>query len=145
MRLSSSLGDCSSAAKGELPLKVTPILYVQEIEPSLPFWVERLGFEKTVEVPEGDKLGFVILVRQGYEVMLQTVESLKADRGGDLAAGTGSASLFIEVDDFAEFRSRLEGAEVVLPERVAFYGMREMAVREPGGHVVCIAALERAA
>ena len=126
-------------------MKVTPILYVQEIEPSLPFWVGRLGFEKTVEVPEGDNLGFVILVRDGYEVMLQTVASLKADRGGDLTAGSGSASLFIEVDDFADFRARLEGAEVVLPERVTFYGMREMAVREPGGHVVCIAALEKAA
>lgn len=126
-------------------MKITPILYVDEIEPFLPFWTERLGFEKTAEVPEGDKLGFVILVRDGYEVMLQTKESLKADRGGDLSAGTGSASLFLEVNDFAEFRNRLEGAEIVLPERVAFYGMREMAVREPGGHVICIAALEMAA
>jgi uncharacterized glyoxalase superfamily protein PhnB len=126
-------------------MKVTPILYVEEIEPSLPFWMERLGFEKTVEVPEGGKLGFVILVREGFEVMLQTIESLKADRGGDLSIGTGSASLFIEVSDFAEFRTNLDGVEIVMPERVAFYGMREMAVREPGGHVICIAALEKAA
>lgn len=126
-------------------MKITPVLYVDAIEPSLPFWVERLGFAKTVEVPEGDGLGFVILQREGYEVMLQTFESLKSDRGGDVAVGTGSASLFIEVPDFAEFRTRLEGVEVVMPERVAFYGMREVAVREPGGHVVCIAALEKAA
>jgi len=33
--------------------KLTPILLVKEIEPSLPFWVDRLGFKKTVEVPEG--------------------------------------------------------------------------------------------
>jgi uncharacterized glyoxalase superfamily protein PhnB len=126
-------------------VKITPVLFVEAIEPALPFWVGRMGFEKTVEVPEGDRLGFVIVARDGYEVMLQTLESLKADRGGDLSVGTGSASLFIEVDDFAAYRSRLEGAEVVMPERVAFYGMREMAVRAPGGHVVCIAALEKAA
>jgi len=123
-------------------MKITPVLYVQAIEPSLPFWTERLGFEKTVEVPEGDRLGFVILVREGYEVMLQTFESLKADRPGDASSGTGSSSLFIEVSNFADFRERLDGLEVVLPERVAFYGMREIAVREPGGHVVCIAAQE---
>ena len=123
-------------------MKITPVLYVQAIEPSLPFWTERLGFEKTVEVPEGDRLGFVILVCEGYEVMLQTFESLKADRPGDASSGTGSASLFIEVSSFANFRERLDGLEVVLPERVAFYGMREIAVREPGGHVVCIAAQE---
>lgn len=77
--------------------------------------------------------------------MLQTVESLKSDRGGNLSLGTGSASLFIEVDDFSEFRTRLNGVEQVMAERVSFYGMREMAVRAPGGHVVCIAALEQAA
>ncbi len=126
-------------------MKITPVLYVEQIEPSLPFWIDRLGFEKTVEVPEGDRLGFVILVREGYEVMLQTLESLKSDRTGNLSLGTGSASLFIEVPEFDEFRARLTGLEVVLPERVAFYGMREMAVREPGGHVICIAALEKAA
>jgi uncharacterized glyoxalase superfamily protein PhnB len=126
-------------------MKITPILFVEAIEPSLPFWTERMGFEKTVEVPAGDRLGFIILVRDGIELMLQTLESLKADRGGDLSIGTGSSSLFIEVEDFADFRRRLEGVEIVMAERVAVYGMREMAVREPGGHVVCIAALEKAA
>lgn len=126
-------------------MKISPVLFVEAIEPSLTFWVDRMGFAKTVEVPEGDGLGFVILVRQGYEVMLQTVESLKSDRGGNLSLGTGSASLFIEVDDFSEFRTRLNGVEQVMAERVSFYGMREMAVRAPGGHVVCIAALEQAA
>jgi len=126
-------------------MKITPVLYVEQIEPSLPFWIDHLGFEKTVEVPEGDRLGFVILVREGYEVMLQTLESLKSDRAGNLSLGTGSASLFIEVSDFDEFRVRLTGFEVVLPERVTFYGMREIAVREPGGHVISIAALEKSA
>jgi hypothetical protein len=126
-------------------VKITPVLYVSRIEASLPFWVDRLGFVQTVSVPEGNRLGFVILEREGYEVMLQTIESLKADRGADVSLGTGSTSLFIEVSDFALFRDKLEGFEVVMPERVAFYGMREMSVREPGGHVVCIAALEKAA
>jgi hypothetical protein len=121
-------------------MKVTPVLYVEEIEPSLPFWIDRLGFETTVEVPEAGRLGFVILLREGFEVMLQTFESLKSDRTGDLSIGTGSSSLFIEVSDFAEVRNKLGGLEIVLPERVTFYGMREIAVREPGGHVVCIAS-----
>ena len=31
--------------------KITPVLFAEEIEPCLKFWVERLGFEKTIEVP----------------------------------------------------------------------------------------------
>ena len=45
---------------------ITPVLFAEEIEPCLKFWVERLGFEKTVEVPEGNKLAFAILQKGGW-------------------------------------------------------------------------------
>ena len=62
-------------------MKITPILIVDEVEPSLEFWVNQLGFQKTVEVPEGEKLGFVILEKEGTEVMLQSRASVKKDAG----------------------------------------------------------------
>ena len=121
-------------------MKITPILFVERIEPSLPLWIERLGFEKTVEVPEGDHLGFAILMKAGTEVMLQTYASLEQDFKTQPDIGRGSCSLYIEVDDFDYIRRRLEGSDVVVPERVTFYGMREIAIREPGGHLLCFAA-----
>ena len=30
--------------------KITPVLLVEEVEPYVQFWVERLGFEKTAVV-----------------------------------------------------------------------------------------------
>ena len=45
--------------------KLTPVLFVEKIEPVLPFWMQHLGFIKTVEVPDGDRLGFVILQQGG--------------------------------------------------------------------------------
>ena len=122
-------------------MKITPILIVDEIEPSLKFWVDKLGFEKTVEVPEGDKLGFVILQKDGTEIMLQSRESVKKDAAGASDAVLElSSSLYIEVDDFGEALERVKGAEVLVPERVTFYGMREIFVREPGRHVVGFAS-----
>lgn len=59
--------------------KVTPVLFVDEVEPRVEFWVDRLGFEKTIEVPEGDKLGFVALNNGGIEIMYQTFESRPKD------------------------------------------------------------------
>ena len=41
--------------------KLTPILFVEKIEPAPPFWTQHLGFVKTVEAPDGGKLAFVIL------------------------------------------------------------------------------------
>ena len=122
-------------------MKLTPVLYVERIENSLPFWMDRLGFQKTVEVPDEKRLGFVILVNGNVEVMLQTWESLKKDAPGLLPSerATGAA-LFLEVDDFDGIRERLKGASIVLPERTTFYGMREIGVREPGGHLIVFAA-----
>ncbi len=124
-------------------MKLTPVLIVEEIEKSLPFWVDRLGFQKTVEVPEGDRLGFVILANAGAELMLQTWESAAKDSPAAMWPQRGfSHGLFIEVEDFADIRRRLDGWPLALPERVTFYGMREIGVHEPGGHVVVFAANE---
>ena len=123
-------------------MKITPILIVEEIEKSLPFWIDRIGFQKTAEVPEGDKLAFVMMARDGVELMLQTIESVKKDiqafaPDGPSAKGT---ALYIEVDDFQDVKRRLEGYPVGMPERLAFYGMREIGVASPSGHTVIFAA-----
>ncbi len=122
-------------------MKITPVLIVDEIEKSIPFWVQRMGFEKTVEVPEDDKLGFVILTRDGAELMLQTRESVQKDTP-QFAAGdrASQAALFLEVDDFEDTLKRLENYPIAMSERVTFYGMREIGVFEPNGHVVVFAA-----
>ncbi len=122
-------------------MKITPILIVDEIEPSLNFWVSKLGFEKTVEVPEGDKLGFVILQKDGAEVMLQSRASVRKDAGSAAdAIFMAGSNLYIEVDSFPDALERVKGAEVVVPERTTFYGMREIWVREPGRNVLGFAA-----
>lgn len=119
--------------------KLSPVIMVDAIEPCLPFW-ERLGFQKTAEVPEGDKLGFVILAKDGVEVMYQTFESVEHDAPGLLARVRGhGAALFIEVGDIEAVDRALAGVEVVVPRRKTFYGMDEIGVREPGGHVVMFA------
>lgn len=122
-------------------MKITAVLQVETIEKSLPFWVDRIGFEKTAEVPEGDRLGFVILARDGAELMLQTIESVRKDEPQFASAGgLNTASLFIEVEDFGDILKRLEGYAIAMAERTTFYGMREIGVFEPNGNIVIFAA-----
>ena len=117
--------------------KLTPILYVDAIEPCLPFWVDRLGFTKTVEVPHEHSIGFVILVRDGWEVMYQTWASAADDVAGATKRTTGrSAGLYVEVEDLDQIEHALRGADIVHPRRKAFYGATEIFAREPGGHVI---------
>lgn len=121
--------------------KLTPVLLVEEVEPCLGFW-EALGFEKTIEVPEGDGIGFAALVRGGVEIMYQSRASVAADMPAlaDLAYTRDGLGLFIEVEDLDDVKRRLSGApgaEQTFPERTTFYGAREVGVRAPcGTHVV---------
>lgn len=120
--------------------KLTPVILVEEIEPCLPFWVERLGFAKTAEVPEGEKLGFVMLAKDGVQVMYQSRASVAKDvpalAQGEFRPTTG---LFVEVSNLKDVIAKMKGAEVVVPERTTFYGAHELGVREPGGSVVIFA------
>ena len=120
--------------------KLTPVLMVDAIEPCLALWVDRFGWTKTVEVPEGDKLGFVILVKDGAELMYQTYESVEKDLKTKLARPSATTvGIFVEVSDIEAIVKQVAGLEIALPRRTTFYGMDEIGIREPGGHMVIFA------
>jgi uncharacterized glyoxalase superfamily protein PhnB len=115
--------------------KVTSILVVDAIEPALPFWHEQLGFEKVVEVPHEGRLGFVLLARDGHEVMLQTRASIAADVPAVAALHPASA-LYCDVDSLEAAIAAIQGAEVLIPRRTTFYGAEEIWVRDPTGAII---------
>src|SRR5579872_4656866 len=99
-------------------MTITPVLIVDQIEKSLAFWVDRIGFAKTAEVPDGDRLGFVMLARDGAILMLQTAASVLKDEPRFAPKGESRVtSLFIQVDDWADIERRLEGYPIAMPER----------------------------
>ena len=120
--------------------KLTPVLLVEEIEPCLPLWIDRLGWTKTVDVPESDKLGFVILAKDGAELMYQSWASVEKDLGKPHRRPNGtSVGLFIEVSDLDDVAKRLKGVPLAMERRTTFYGMDEIGVTEAGGHMVVFA------
>ena len=124
--------------------KSTPVLFVDAIEPSLPFWQERLGFQRTVEVPDGERLGFAILTNGSVELMYQTVAMLEKDSAAHrVSFDHDKTFLFMEVDDIAALAQALDGFEIVMPKRETFYGSTEIGYREPGGHFVTFAQFKR--
>jgi hypothetical protein len=116
--------------------KVTALLRVERIEPSLAFWVDRLGFVKAAEVMEGDSLGFVVLTKGHVEIMLQSRASLAKDLPMLSVGALSPAVVYIGVTDIDEIAGKLGASEILVPKRNNYYGMSEIWVREPGGHVV---------
>jgi uncharacterized glyoxalase superfamily protein PhnB len=118
--------------------KITPVLIVETIEKSLPFWCEKLGFSRQVEVPHGDRLGFVILTSGAASVMLQSRASVRDDIAA-LADDTYRSALYVEVEDLAPIREATKGLKTLFEERTTFYGAREIGVRDPEGNAVLFA------
>ena len=122
--------------------KLTPVLFVEKIEPVLPFWTEHLGFVKTVEVPEGDRLGFVILQQGSVEVMYQTYASVDKDMPSvSTDIRKGPTFLYIEVENLDALKPALNSADVYMKERTTFYGAREIGVRDSAGHFLTFAQM----
>ena len=121
--------------------KITTVLVVPTVEPSLAFWEKRLGFTKVAEVPHGDALGFVILVKDGTEIMLQSEPSVRDDLGPDAKGVTpGTAAvLYVELSDLDAASRELGDYPVAIPRRTTFYGMDEIGVRDPAGHLIVLA------
>jgi uncharacterized glyoxalase superfamily protein PhnB len=120
--------------------RITPVLFVKEIEPILPFWVDHLGFTKAIEVPHGGKLGFVSLQKGATEVMYQSYASVGEDMPVvSEAMKKGPTFLYIEVDNLDAVLAALKNSKIVQPERTAFYGMREVGYQDPAGHFITFA------
>jgi uncharacterized glyoxalase superfamily protein PhnB len=121
--------------------KLTPVLLVEEIEPCVKFW-ERIGFARTIEVPEGNKLAFVILQKGSVEVMYQTYASVQKDvPTNPLLAKRGPTFLYVEVASLDATMAAMKGVDVIMPVRTTFYGSKEIGYKDPGGHMITFAQM----
>ena len=120
--------------------KITPILFAEELEPCIRFWTERMGFQKTIEVPDGDKIGFALLEKNGVELMYQSFASVKKDNSSiGAAVHKGPSFLYIEVADIDAALAATNGTEIVMPMRTTFYHAKEFGIKDPVGHYLIFA------
>ena len=121
--------------------RVTPVLFVEKVEPCLEFW-ERLGFTRTMEVPDAPALAFAAVQKDGTEIMYQTMASAMKDPSASAAAKQGinsHAFLYVEVVDLDAVFVALKGVKLEVEKHTTFYGATEAVVRDPGGHFVTFA------
>jgi uncharacterized glyoxalase superfamily protein PhnB len=120
--------------------RLTPNLYTDDVESCVKFWVERMHFEKTAEVPDGGKLAFAALQKENIELMYGSYASLEKEPA--VSAGgyqKGTSFLFLEVDDLDAVLDAMKGAPMVVPLHQTFYGSTEFTVKDPAGHLITVA------
>ena len=121
--------------------KLTPNLVVSSVERSLAFYVDTLGFERGMTVPDASPLVFASVTSGPVEVFFNDAAAAVKEYpafGGKPLGATGT--LFIEVEGVDALHDRLKSrAKVVMPIVDQFYGMREFAIEDPDGYVITFA------
>ena len=121
--------------------KLTPNLVVANVERSLAFYVDTLGFERGLTVPEQSPLVFGSVTSGPIEIFFNDRAVAVKEYpgfGGKPIGATGT--LFIEVDGVDALHDQLKpSVKVVMPIVTQFYGMREFAIEDPDGYVITFA------
>ena len=125
-----------SPAKVSTVRSLWPLLAVDDLDSSLAFWRDRLGFTLVAQAESDDgRIFWCRLEWGGSSIMLQTADQVEDGPAKDRGRGV---ALYFVCDDvvslFQEVSSR--GLRVDQPT-LAYYGMRQMFVPEPNGYVVC--------
>jgi len=121
--------------------RLTPNLYTDNVAACVKFWVDRLHFEKTVEVPEPGGLAFAALHKGDIELMYGSYASLEKEPLAPGAFQKGTGFLFIEVDDLDEVLKAMNDVPKVADVHKTFYGSTEFTVKDPAGHLVTFAQI----
>jgi len=123
-----------------LSITHTPV-YCLDLDKSLAFYTDRLGFEVRNDVPMGPDMRWLTVAAPGdtHELLLAGVDHhiSPVDRAAmrDLVS-KGELAVFIQVDDLDKtFESlRAAGAEILQEPTDQPYGVRDAAVRDPSGN-----------
>lgn len=110
--------------------RLIPRLPVTDLERSLAFYRDVLGFRPSVLWPNRDEPSFAILDRDGASVGLFLADVSRADRGRNV-------ELYIRVPDAATLHTELrEKCPIEWGPEVYSYGNREFALRDPDGYLL---------
>ena len=127
---------------------VTPNLIVDDIDRSLAFYRDLLGFQVVTSVPDAAPFVFVWLRRDDVSVFLNAKAGLMEEDVPELAGrpigGTNTLFMNIEADSpeagvdrlFHDISGRVK---VVMPLKTQFYGLREFGVEDPDGYILFVA------
>ncbi len=119
---------------------VTPNLVVADLDRSLAFYRDVLGFTVVTTVPDQVPFVFAWMQRDTVNVFVNSEASARMKA----SAGTNGLFITLQAGDVASgvdalFAAVKDRAPVTMELVDQFYGMREFAIKDPDGYMVIFA------
>ena len=114
--------------------ELVPLLYVDDVDLSVAFYRDKLGFLlATAWKPDG-KLTWCRMERDGAAVMLQQ----DCQEDGPVDGRGRGVGFFFNCDDAEALHRELRANGLsIAPPELAFYGMNQVFVKDPDGYELC--------
>jgi uncharacterized glyoxalase superfamily protein PhnB len=114
--------------------ELAPLLFVDDIQLCAAFYMDKLGFEMVGKWEPQGKLAWCKLRRDGAVIMLQ--QACEEDGpAGERGRGIG---FYFNCDDVdAMYGEVVARGLTVNPPKAAFYGEKQLSLRDPGGYSLC--------
>ena len=124
--------------------KLTPNLLVANVERSLAFYIDTLGFERGMTVPEQSPFVFASVTSGPVEIFFNDAATAVKEYPGFAGKPLGATgSIYIELGGSGTIdalHDRIKGrVTITMPIVTQFYGMREFAMADPDGYVITFA------
>ena len=121
--------------------KLTPNLVVANVERSLAFYVDTLGFSRGLTVPDASPFVFASVTSGAVEIFFNDAATATREYPAFANRPIGATgTLFIEMEGVNALHDRLNGSvKIVMPLVTQFYGMREFAIEDPDGYIITFA------
>ena len=118
---------------------LTPNLMVNDVEETVEYYTDVLGFTLLMTVPETGKLDWAMVKRNDVVLMFQTKKSLASDlprMAGEKPGG--GLTFYIKVDRITEIHEELFNNEVEIISELesTFYNTIEFSVVDVNGYVL---------
>jgi uncharacterized glyoxalase superfamily protein PhnB len=121
---------------------LTPNLVTNDMNQSLAFYRDVLGFSVSQTVPDASPFVFAWLERDGVRVFLNDADTVRKDLpdAGSLTVGQSGVTMFIALEGIADLWADLKDrVPVVMPLKDQWYGMTEFTIMDPDGYVITFA------
>ncbi len=121
--------------------RITPNLLVSNVERSLAFYENVLGFSRGMVVPDRAPFVFASVTSGPVEVFFNDRSTVARENPQMKAVSPGGGNtMFIEIDGVDALHDRIKAqANVLMAPVTQGYGMREFAIEDPDGYVITFA------
>jgi len=118
--------------------KMVPNLMVENVNRTVEFYRDTLGFKLLTTVPDEGQFDWAMMKRDGVEIMFQARSSLGQEVPALAGVSIGgSLTFYTEVTGLEALYEQFQGqVEIIQDWHITFYGTQEFAFRDCNGYII---------